>query len=98
MSYTTGPDGTKYYEDGTRFGSSLENAYTTDSLRKSLRPYKLEADQLNIIRNLAVAAQSHFDSVGDPSMANDVGLLLGLVNPELKRLEGMDWLEAANRR
>ena len=86
MSYTTGPDGTKYYEDGTHFGSSLENAYTTDSLRKSLRPYKLEADQLNIIRRLAVAAQSHFDSVGDPSMANDVGLLLGLVNAELEKL------------
>jgi len=88
----------KYNEDGTHYGSSLENAYTTDGLRKSLRPYELETDQLNIIRNLAVAAQSHFDSVGGPSMANDVGLLLGLVNTELKRLEGMDWLEAANRR
>ncbi len=88
----------KYNEDGTHFGSSLENAYTTDDLRKSLRPHKLETGQLNIIRNLAVAAQSHFDSVGDYSMANDVGLLLGLVNAELEKLKEMDWLEAANRR
>ena len=85
MSYTTGPDGTKYYEDGTHFGSSLENAYTTDSLRESLRPYKLDANQLNIIRNLAIAAQSHFDSVGDYNMANDVGLLLNIVNIERAR-------------
>ena len=88
----------KYNEDGTHYGSSLENAYTTSALRESLGASTLNRSQLNIIRNLAVAAQSHFDSVGNYSMANDVGLLLGLVNPELKRLEGMDWLEAANRR
>ena len=46
----------KYNEDGTHYGSSLENAYTTDGLRKSLRPYELETDQLNIIRNLAVGS------------------------------------------
>ena len=85
MGYTTAPNRTKYYEDGTHFGSSLENAYTTDSLRESLRPYKLDANQLNIIRNLAIAAQSHFDSVGDYSMANDVGLLLNIVNIERAR-------------
>tara|TARA_R100000315_G_scaffold34003_1_gene13952 strand:+ start:187 stop:441 length:255 start_codon:yes stop_codon:yes gene_type:complete len=75
----------RYNEDETHFGSSLENAYTTDSLRESLRPYKLDANQLNIIRNLAIAAKSHFDSVGDYNMANDVELLLNIVNIERLR-------------
>tara|TARA_R100001224_G_C4000403_1_gene142437 strand:+ start:682 stop:942 length:261 start_codon:yes stop_codon:yes gene_type:complete len=40
--------------------------------------------QLRIIRNLAVAAQSHFDSVDKKALAHHTGLLLGVVETELK--------------
>ncbi len=74
----------KYNSDGTHYGSSLENAYTTKYLKSQLGASRLNATQLRIIRNLAEAAQSHFDSVGKNSRANDVGLLLGLVKDELE--------------
>ncbi len=75
---------TKYNEDGTHYGSSLENAYTTSALRESLGASTLNRSQLNIICNLAIAAQSHFNSVSNYSKAHDVGLLLGLVKDELE--------------
>lgn len=85
MSYTTGPDGTKYYPDGTHFGSALENAYATSAHKEALKASTLERSQLNIIYNLGVAAQSHFESEGTHHRAHDIGLLLGIVKAELEK-------------
>tara|TARA_B100000519_G_scaffold196644_1_gene203249 strand:+ start:541 stop:783 length:243 start_codon:yes stop_codon:yes gene_type:complete len=73
---------------GPRDWNWFEDDLAKDSLKWDLGVPNLTGKQLRIIRNLAVAAQSHFDSVDKKALAHSTGLLLDVVETELNK---QDW-------
>jgi len=69
---------------GPRDWDWYQDDLAKDSLKWDMGVPNLTDTQLRIIRNLAVAAQSHFDSVDDKALAHTTGLLLGVVETELE--------------
>lgn len=70
---------------GPRDWDWYQDELAKSDLKWDLGVPNLTDKQLRIIRNLAVAAQSHFDSVDKKALAHNTGLLLDIVETELEK-------------